>query len=273
MTKKLINKIKLWAYAIYNDALNPDDTVSLTKLVQKQRNTPYYNRQGVPDHWFTDRTAAFYIQRVFGDDQTILDKLGIKPENVKHIFWEANSRGTDLDYYTIWKKGGLNINGPKPHENKIDYRFPETRCGGFSEFFSPNSNLLELGSGEGVAFAQFYNGLNHREQVSWIGVDRQYEAGEINLNRRGELQFAKDDLNMLAHIPDASIDRILDVQSAFTHGDASRVAEQVTKVSKQGAILRAQPLMDYLKDAINNLTANGWDVYTIGEDSLVARLK
>ena len=74
---------------------------------------------------------AFYIQRVFGDDQTILDKLGIKPENVKHIFWEANSRGTDLDYYTIWKKGGLNINGPKPHENKIDYRFPETRCGGF----------------------------------------------------------------------------------------------------------------------------------------------
>ena len=122
MTKKLINKIKLWAYAIYNDALNPDDTVSLTKLVQKQRNTPYYNRQGVPDHWFTDRTAAFYIQRVFGDDQTILDKLGIKPENVKHIFWEANSRGTDLDYYTIWKKGGLNINGPKPHENKIDYK-------------------------------------------------------------------------------------------------------------------------------------------------------
>jgi len=145
--------------------------------------------------------------------------------------------------------------------------------GGFSEFFSPNSNLLELDSGEGVAFAQFYNGLNYREQVSWIGVDRQYEAGEINLNRRGELQFAKDDLNMLAHIPDASIDRILDVQSAFTHGDASRVAEQVTKVSKQGAILRAQPLMDYLKDAINNLTANGWDVYTIGEDSLVARLK
>jgi len=273
MTGKPTSKIKLWVHAIYNDALNPDNSVSLTKLILKPKNTPHYSREGVPEYWFTDRTAAFYIQKVFGDDPEILHRLGIKPENVRHILWEANFGGTNLSYYSIWKDGGLDPNGPKPHEDKVDYRSPEKHYGGFSGFFSPDSTLLEIGSGEGIALAQFYNGLNNRGQMSWIGIDCRYQSGEIDTDKRGKLQFVKDDFHKLEHVPDASIDRVLSVQSAFTHGDMSRVSEQLTRVSKQGAILRAQPLMDYLKDAINNLTANGWAVYTIGEDSLVARLK
>jgi hypothetical protein len=273
MTEIPTGKLRLWAFALFNSIFNSDEAVSLVKLVKKPKNIPYYNRQGVPGYWSTSRTAAFYIQRVFEDDADILHKLGIKPENIMHVFWEAYSGGTNLGYYDIWKNNGLNPNGPKPYENKVDSRSPATRYGGFSGFFSPNCIILELGSGEGVALAQFYNGLNHRDQISWIGIDSRYQAGKIDTGKRGELQFVQDDFHKLEHVPDASIDRILSIQSAFLHGDASRVSEQLTRVSKQGAILRAQPLMDYLKNAVNSLTANGWDVYTIGEDSLAARLK
>lgn len=273
MTSGLLAKINLLVHALFNDTLKPDDSISLTNLVRKPKNIPLYNRQGIPDYWGTDRTAGYYIKRVFGDDLMILHRLGIKPQNKRHIFWEANSCGTDLDYFDIWVAGGLDPDGPMPYKEKVDYRSPEVRYDGFLGFFSLNCALLELGSGEGISLAQFYNGLKYRDQLVWIGIDKQYPAGEIDMGKRGELQFVQDDFHELGHVPDSSIDRILSVQSAFTHGDVSRVSEQLTRISKQGAILRALPLMDYLKGAINSLTANGWDIYTIGEEGLVARLK
>jgi len=262
--------MRVWTYAVLRDVLNPHDTVGLRKLLQKTKSTPSYDKDGIPVQWYTNRTAASYIQRIFEDDPSILQALGIESENCRHIFWKAHSGGTDVTYFQIWKKGGLQIHGPEPFE--LDYRSPSSHYGGFAAFFSSHRVVLELGSGEGVGLTQLHNGVRNKDEITWIGIDALYETNEIDISQRGELQFAKDDFHTLEQIPDNSVDRIMSVQAAFYHGDVARVTEQVTRVAKLGAILRAEPTIDYVVRAVNSLTAHGWDVYTMGEGSLVARL-
>jgi len=218
-----------------HDWLSPGDIFSLRKLFEAPQALPDYHYDGQNPLWYTNHTAAYYLRSLFPNDREFLESIGIRANN--NLKGESHS--------------------PRPYVH---------------EFFAPDTSILELGAGEGLALTQLYNAHRKNDTIVWIGVDKRYSSNHLDVGKRGSLQFAQSDVAALEQIPDKSVDRIMDVQAAFSYSDSNALARELRRVAKPGAILRSMPLSDRIAPALEALALEGWNARRISRNSLVARL-
>jgi hypothetical protein len=132
---------------------------------------------------------------------------------------------------------------------------PENYLGGMESFFAPGKVVVDLGSGWGRGawgLARDYN------QATIIGVDENYVfAKKPELSRPG-LQLVKASWEQVP-VPDQSVDSMMSMSGAFTHGNITKVVEEVTRMAKPGAVLRIVEVAN-LAETLAELTKRGWRV-------------
>ncbi len=272
----LNNKICL---ALFNDFLGRDKTFVLRRLFSAPKNLPEYNGQQSSKGYVSNREAADYLGLIFLDDRAFLKKIGkdSKGAEKRQIYHPAGSNPLELPYIFVRDYEWFGDEFFLESRSEVDRvsKSPKKRFGGVSEFFSPGSTVLDLGSGQGIALMQFSQACINRG-INWIGVDKGYGSESLSLENASCQRFLCDDLQTLENIPDNSINRIMDVQSAFLYNSPQKIGDAINRVSRKGAILRSIPTLplvldDTLAQAALSLTSRGWDVYTQGGIALVAK--
>ncbi len=231
--------------------------------------------QEIPDHnhldqffeleeWKLNRGLDAYKRQVFQD-------CGLDPSTKKpstgHYTPLLHDHGND-----IYNNGLVN-----PWEWKEENIF-----GGFDGFFAPNSVILDLGSGIGLAVKEI-NEKFKASNVRCIGLDYRYKKQEERkkvVTDPSSLLIAADFKNF--PFIDNSADRILSVQSFPSYFPPQEVAEkymqEITRVSKVGTIWRGNTPFENEDDSDIDAWAfrhmalrNGWEFVEIG-NSFIAKL-
>ena len=141
---------------------------------------------------------------------------------------------------------------------------------GEEEFFAPGKVVVELGSGEGGALLQYHQTY---PGATYVGVDIGYGTRNVvatpNLSLATKPQFVNDSWDSLEKIPNDSVDSIFSVEGAFRWGDEQKVAAAITRVAKNGAVVRGNT-HNNINSVITAFQERGWTIYETGKDNFVA---
>lgn len=115
---------------------------------------------------------------------------------------------------------------------------------GLKEFFGSTGTLVDLGCGPGLAVMELAHLM---PELTVIGVD--YEIGKLISPPQHQLPNAYflNDSWENTRLQSASVDRIMSRSAAFTFGKPETVVNEVSRIAKPGAVLRAEyfPLNKY----------------------------
>jgi len=151
---------------------------------------------------------------------------------------------------------------------------------GVDGFFHRGARILDIGSGSGTAVVEMNRQFSSRE-VKVIGLDMEYKR-ERPLNDNPDIFIAGSWANM--PFPDNYFTGLLAVQSFGRYDHSEKTIKEITRVSKQNAILRidsitkdidtAKALVDALdskdkvdksstreEEFIHKMIENGWELY------------
>lgn len=185
--------------------------------------------------WDTDRDTDLYNDMIFSDEYRLIAST------------------TEVPRHTVTRENS------KPIAGGLNYALGAGRI------------VLDLGSGEAIALLEYSQKF---PRTIFIGIDSGYDRElPVRLNKPG-VQLTKDDWTTLKTLPDHCIDTILSTQGAFmwgagAHGrETEAVVKAVTRVAKQGAVLRFDHGSSRLewekeddKKVLDLLQQQGWKIH------------
>ncbi len=208
----------------------------------------------------TDRNGSDYLESLFKDDYS----------NVTEALKKANENYEEYDAWvpdSLSRDREMQLLTPGEEVREAVVESGDQIFGGLEDFFAEGRVVLDLGTGEGIGIREISRYFFPESVL--VGVDVGYDRQvKPNLNKKG-VQFSKEDWDVLATIPDNSVDSLMSVAGAFLHGKAAPVVQAVTRVAKEGTVLRVDQIgvADRHGLYVDELVKNGWTVYHNGSES------
>lgn len=217
------------------------------------------------------RNLETYKSMVFKDENE--HWLKIKPDDMIHkniMQWSMRHFHT-LEHF-IPEQIGNKLISHKNQSIQFEWDWNEEKIfGGFDNFFSNDSIILDLGSGKGIATEEINTQFKDKN-IKCFGVDQRYSQNQPQPNK-----------NLIAcnfaNLPfeNNSFDRILSIESfpcwlPNEEQTIDKYIEEITRVSKIGTIWRGTlptyEMEDIIKfsteSLINKFVENGWEVVVSG---------
>ena len=239
------------------------------------KNLEHYHDTG--EHAIS-RNLETYKSMVFQDEGE--NWLKAKPEDMvpeNPMQWSMRHFHT-LEHFIPGRANGK-IQSRKDQSVQFECDWKEEKIfGGFNDFFVDNAQILDLGSGKGIAVNEINEQFKKRG-INCTGVDYRYSQEK---EQTAKNLVAGDFANL--PFKDESFDRILSIESfpcwlPNEEQTIDRYIEEITRVSRAGTIWRGTlPKYDEYDTikfptdvVIRKFVENGWEV-VVSRDSFTAKL-
>lgn len=238
------------------------------------KNLEHYHDTG--EHAIS-RDLETYKSMVFQDEGE--HWLRAKPENMtpdNPMQWSMR-HFHKLEHFIPERTAGI-IQGRKDQTIQFEWDCKEGKIfGGLDNFFSENAQVLDLGSGKGIAVNEINEQFKERG-ITCTGVDFRYSHDESTAKNLVAGDFAN------LPFKDESFSRILSIESfpcwlPNEEQTIDKYIEEITRISQVGTIWRGTlpkyddyDMIKFPTDIIiRKFVENGWEVFVSG-DSFSAKL-